>query len=240
MAAAWKAVDLEGRIDIVTTVVLHAFETEALALESALGKLTEADYTRPTNCPPWSVKDLVVHIAQGLAWVPELAATTKPATLREPADMYRMPVRRTSAYHQDIADRAQAEAAGLPDGASAVGLLAERWRAALRACASADGDELVETHHGVSTRTDMLTTRVVAHAAHGLDLAISLGVPPWTTQAALDVMRPVYVSLLGAEPPAELGWDDQTFFACATGRRRLTDAERAILGDRADAFPLLS
>jgi uncharacterized protein (TIGR03083 family) len=224
----------------VTTAVLHAFETEALALESALGTLTEPDYARPTNCPPWSVKDLVVHIAQGLAWVGRLTATAEPRTLAEAADYYRRSVRKTSDYHQDIADRAQAEAAGMPDGATAARLLADRWREALRACASADGGEAVETPAGVSTRADALTTRVIAHAAHGLDLAISLEVSPWTTQAAFDVMRPVFVSLLGAEPPAELGWDQQTFFACATGRRSLTAGERAILGDRADAFPLLS
>ncbi|GAB3422647.1 maleylpyruvate isomerase mycothiol-dependent enzyme family protein [Flindersiella endophytica] len=219
---------------------LHAFETEALALESALGKLTEADYARPTNCPPWSVKDLVVHIAQGLSWVGKLTATTKPVTLNEAADYYRRAVRKTSAYHQDIADRAQAEAASLPDGAAAARLLAERWREALWACASADGSEAVESASGVSSRTDMLTTRVIAHAAHGLDLALSLETTPWTTQAALDVMRPVFVSLFGGEPPVELGWDEPAFFACATGRRSLADGERTILGDRADAFPLLS
>jgi uncharacterized protein (TIGR03083 family) len=226
----------------VTTAAqtLHAFETEALALESALGKLTEADYARPTNCPPWSVKDLVVHIAQGLSWVGNRTATAKPLTLHEPADFYRLAVRKTSAYHEDIADRAQAEAATLPDGAAAARLLGERWREALQGCASASGADAVESASGVSSRTDMLTTRVIAHAAHGLDLAISLGVPPWTTQAALDVMHPVYVSLFGGEPPAELGWDEPAFFACATGRRSLTDGERTILGDRADAFPLLS
>jgi uncharacterized protein (TIGR03083 family) len=220
--------------------VLQAFEAEARALDAVLDGLTETDYARSTNCPPWSVKDLVVHIAQGLSWVGKLTATAKPLTLGEAADFYRLAVRKTGAYHQDIADRAQAEAAGMPDGAAAAGLLADRWREALQACASADGDEPVESGSGVSSRTDMLTTRVIAHAAHGLDLAISFETKPWTTQAALDVMRPVYVSLLGAEPPAELGWDDQTFFACATGRRSLDDGERAILGDRADKFPLLS
>jgi uncharacterized protein (TIGR03083 family) len=224
----------------VTTAVLHAFEAEARALDSVLDQLAEADFARPTNCPPWSVKDIVVHIAQGLSGRRGTApATTKPVTA-ETSDYYRRAERDTSAYRERTADNAQRESAGIPDGATAVRQLRERWQSTVEACRATDMSEAIETEVGVMTRDSLIATRVIAHAAHGLDLAISLGVPPWTTQAALDVMRPVYVSLLGGEPPAELGWDDQTFFACATGRRSLTDGEREILGDRADALPLLS
>lgn len=224
----------------MTTAVLQAFESEAQTLDSALNELTESDFARPTNCPPWNVKDLVVHIAQGLsehrAAVP---ATTKPVTA-DTADYYRRAERKTAEYHERIADDAQRESAEIADGTAAARLLRERWQATVSTLQAVDMSDHLETLVGVMTRDALVATRVIAHAAHGLDLAISLGVLPWTTQAALDVMRPVYVSLLGGEPPAELGWDDQTFFACATGRRSLTDGEREILGDRADAFPLLS
>jgi len=73
-----------------------------------------------------------------------------------------------------------------------------------------------------------------------VDVAITLGREAWTTEAALGVMRPVFVELLGEEPPVSLGWDEGVFLAVATGRRRLTDGERAVLGERAERFPLLS
>ena len=59
-------------------------------------------------------------------------------------------------------------------------------------------------------------------------------------EAALKVMRPVFVELLGEEPPVSLGWDDGAFLAVATGRRVLTESERVLLGSRHERFPLLS
>jgi len=50
----------------------------------------------------------------------------------------------------------------------------------------------------------------------------------------------VLISLLGAEPPARLGWDDRTLLAAGTGRRALTHHERAVLGSLQNRFPLLS
>ena len=87
---------------------------------------------------------------------------------------------------------------------------------------------------------DWVVTRVMSVAAHGLDVALTLGSQPWTTPPALDVTRPVLISLLGAQPPAELGWDDRTLLAAGTGRRALTPPERAVLGSLQDRFPLLS
>lgn len=43
---------------------------------------------------------------------------------------------------------------------------------------------------------DWLRTRVIAVAAHGLDVAITLNRQPWTTAAALQVIRPVLVVCL--------------------------------------------
>jgi len=87
---------------------------------------------------------------------------------------------------------------------------------------------------------DWVVTRVVSVAAHGLDVALTVDLRPWTRRSALDVMRPVLVSLLGAEPPAQLGWDAQTLLEVGTGRRELTSDERAILGIAQARFPLLS
>jgi hypothetical protein len=85
-----------------------------------------------------------------------------------------------------------------------------------------------------------VATRVMSVAAHGLDLALSLGRPAWTTTVALEVLSPVLVSLLGVPVPAQLGWDAATLLQTGTGRRALTSSERDQLGSLADRFPLLS
>lgn len=93
---------------------------------------------------------------------------------------------------------------------------------------------------GVMTLADWLTTRVMSVAAHGLDVAISLDRPPWTTPAALTELTPVLLDLLGGPAPARLGWQSQTLLAVGTGRRQLTATERAALGPSQHRFPLLS
>jgi hypothetical protein len=87
---------------------------------------------------------------------------------------------------------------------------------------------------------DWTVTRVISVAAHGVDVALTLRRVPWTTHSALTVMRGVFLSLLGAELPQRLAWDDQLFLEAATGRRALTDQDRMVLGPLQERFPLLS
>jgi hypothetical protein len=53
-------------------------------------------------------------------------------------------------------------------------------------------------------------------------------------------MRGAFLSLLGAELPQRLAWDDQLLLGVATGRRALTDEDRMVLGPLQERFPLLS
>jgi uncharacterized protein (TIGR03083 family) len=230
----------------VSSSVLEAFRDEAVALDAVLAGLDEDDFARPTTCPPWNVKELVVHVADVLPRAgvlrdasASLVGTAPPALdLSEPADYYRQPGRGTPANRRDIVEKAQVSAAEVADGRSAARLLHETWQSAFAEWSTTDLARLVRLPVGVMRLGDYAVTRLISHAAHGLDLALSLGLDPWTTPSALAVMRPVYVSLLGGEPPA--GWGDQDFFARATGRIPLTAAERAALDGRADRFPLLS
>ena len=87
---------------------------------------------------------------------------------------------------------------------------------------------------------DYAATRVMSLAAHGLDVAISLRRTPWTSTSALTSARETLVALLGQEPPAALGWNDQQLLLTGTGRRGLTAHEQKCLGDLEGGFPLLS
>lgn len=218
---------------------MRAFEAECQALQAAVDGLDDADFERPTNCPPWTVKELTVHIAIGLPTEPPVV--DKARTLHEPADYYRRPERATAEYHQAIADHTQAATATLPSGQASVELLRERWQSAYRSWLAIDPGAMVELPAGVSRMDDYVVTRVIAAAAHGLDLAISLDRAPWTTDEALVLIRPVFVSLWGKPPPDPLNWDDQRFLAVSTGRAAtLSAAERELLGCDADMLPLLS
>lgn len=218
---------------------LRAFEIEALALEQVVGGLDEAEFDRPTNCPPWTVRDLIGHICQhiGADEVPPSAPGAQPE-LRQAADFYRSPIRRTAAYHEEIARTAVEFAASFESGADLARELAARWRETMTAFVEIAPDTVVRSPQGTCHAAAFLTTRVIAHSAHGLDLALSLGLSGWTTREALAVMRPVFVSLAGFDPTDRTGWDEATLFAAATGRRMLTVEEESMLDAR--LFPLLS
>ncbi|GAA4989686.1 maleylpyruvate isomerase N-terminal domain-containing protein [Actinopolymorpha pittospori] len=220
---------------------LLAFEDEARTFDAVLCDLTEDDFAKATNCPPWNVKELVVHVGVVLP-TPGALGDAPPGDpdLREPADYYRRLERGTTGYRDDIVKRTQDFAVGLADGAAAAAFLTQRWRTSLAEWTARDLDRLVTSRGGVTRLRDYIVTRVISHAAHGLDLAVSLGRAPWTTETALAIMRPVFVSLLGGEPPAALRWTDADLFARGTGRRALDPADRDLLGSWAARFPLLS
>ena len=83
---------------------------------------------------------------------------------------------------------------------------------------------------------------LLGHMWRDLDRVVTyLAEPaPEVTAGGSAVTREILVGLLGAEPPAALGWDDLTFIETGTGRRPLTPEDRDILGDRTAGFPLLA
>ena len=56
----------------------------------------------------------------------------------------------------------------------------------------------------------------------------------------MTVIRPVFIELIGTEPPPALHWGDHTLLATATGRRALTTDERTLLGPLQERIPVLS
>jgi hypothetical protein len=82
---------------------------------------------------------------------------------------------------------------------------------------------------------DFLSTLVVEAAVHHLDLVLRLD-RPGPAAGPLGEVRRVLEDLLGRPLPGR--WDDATAARRGTGRERLTDDDRAELGDAASAFPL--
>ena len=222
---------------------LTALHDESRALSAVLRQVDPGDFVRPTNCPPWNLNELVVHIAMSihLGDDDELAAATPLSGVMTTADYYRRPERDTSYYRQSNVDRTKEAAGDILARISAARWFDEVSRDTVLRLSRLDLGRLVQIPGcGPMKLADWVSTRVMSVAAHGLDVALTLGLEPWTTRSALDVTSPVLISLLGTKPPAQLGWDDRTLLAAGTGRRALTSPERAVLGPLQNRFPLLS
>ncbi|MGW3364611.1 maleylpyruvate isomerase N-terminal domain-containing protein [Streptosporangium canum] len=221
---------------------LVALTEESRALSAVLQELEPQDLQFPTNCPPWDLQELVVHIAASIslgdAGFPDAALH---APLISAADYYRRPERDTQAYRQSNVDRTQELTRRVLASTSAAQWFDEISHDSITKLSQEDLDRIVLiSSRGAMRLADWVVTRVISVAAHGLDVALTLKRRPWTSSSALHVTRPVFTELLGTEIPAALNWDDQTFLAVATGRRALTGDEWTLLGPQAECFPLLS
>lgn len=194
--------------------IRQAFAIEAEALRSQLTDLAAQSYELPTNCPPWTLAELVVHIGSSMR-LPEFDRAEE-ATVAA-ADFYRRPERSTTEYRQHNVAAVQNYAARILATTTAAAYFGTALDETLHGLANIADHPVVVPDVGPMLFSEWLRTRLISVAAHGLDVAISLGREPWTTGAALMAMRPVFVSLLGAEPPQTMG--EQEFFEISTGRR---------------------
>lgn len=226
----------------MTNNALTALTREIQALSAVLDKLEAPDLSQATNCPPWSLEELIVHIAASIrvgdTQFPRAEPHEQPGTA---ADYYRRPERATSSYRQDNVDRTAQLTQEVTTEKSAVRWFDDVATQTVAALSGWDLDQVVVVPgRGAMRLADWVTTRVISVAAHGLDVAITLGYEPWTTRSALEAVCPVMVELLGTPLPETLNWDDATLLATATGRRAMTGREAELLGPHANRFPLLS
>jgi hypothetical protein len=232
--------------------IVAAFDDELAALIARLDALPERAYDQLTNCPPWDLRELVVHIAFSACTLADPLPRPAPdAVAISAADYYRRAERVDDGYRSDNVDRTRRVARRFPTGREACQAVATAWAATapmlerLDAEAHLAGPENVRTSAGVASSTaiavdDFLVTRLVALTAHAVDVAITLGERPWTMPSAADAVVPTLTDLLDGDPRRELGWTATDLLIVGTGRRALSDAERAALGPTADRFPLLS
>jgi uncharacterized protein (TIGR03083 family) len=220
---------------------LEALTAECRALARVVGGLTEAELVRPTNCPPWNLRELVVHIADSIAVGQGFPSDVTHDGPREAADYYRRPERDTPQYRTGNVEHAREHARVVLATTSVAGWLEQVTDRTLTTLGGENPNRVVSIDGvGPMKLGDWTLTRVMSVAAHGIDVALTLGRAPWTTPAALDATCPVLLSLLGAPLPPALDWDQLALLLAGTGRRPLTVTERDQLGPLANQFPLLS
>jgi uncharacterized protein (TIGR03083 family) len=220
---------------------LVALRQEIEALSAVLRTLDPAQFDRPTNCPPWDLRELVVHIAASVGIRGPFPSADPDSVPSRAADYYRRPERDTSEYRQRNVESTRQLSRQVLGGTSPAQWFDEVTHDAIIELSQDDLNRLVLiAERGAMRLADWVVTRVVAVAAHGLDIALTLDRQPWTTSAAMAVIRPVFIELMGDEPPASVNWDDRTLLATATGRRALTAEERMLLGPLQERIPVLS
>ena len=209
--------------------LLDAVYSDLAALATSVD---EADSWRPTGCPGWCVRDLVFHLLGDAQRA--LVALATPA---EPPD-------RTAVTYWDDSpgqsDPDSRELRSLRTMASAWKLehltstFVQTGRAVITLARRADPAAGVATQGHVLTTEDLLATLITEAVVHHIDLTQELD-RPGPDPAGVELVAAVLDERLGrAVPDDRLAW-----VRLGTGRRSVTDADRAWLGADVDRLPLI-
>jgi uncharacterized protein (TIGR03083 family) len=214
-------------------VIQEAFGAESGRLSEVVAALDDAAFARPTRCDPWTVADLVFHVAMAMRRLPGMLAAPAPpgAALVSAAGYYRPDQRFSAATNADRIESARRGAASLAGAAARAGDVREARQQAWAALRDAPPGRVVRTRHGdLMLLAEFLRTRVLELAVHGLDLAAALDREPWMTAAAAGVTGDLLLPAAAAAAlRAGTGWDQVTLIAALTGRRPVTPAETQLI-----------
>jgi uncharacterized protein (TIGR03083 family) len=205
---------------------LGAFCDEASAFVAALGGLDAQAWQRPTRCVPWQVRDVVGHVILALARVPEMVDATAPDRPDTTAtSYYRADDRFSSTANAERVQAAHDRAAD-PDAASLVNDLADMVQTVVMSCLWEPVDRVVRSpHRDAMLLSDFLITRVVELAVHGLDVADAVGMEPWLTTSATELLQRLLFGQAWRTAVATLDWDPVTLLRKTSGRGNVTADE---------------
>jgi uncharacterized protein (TIGR03083 family) len=217
---------------------LEALRAECEEVSKFLPQLTEEDYAKPTRCSAWNVKELMGHIYRDIDRINTALSSDPQGEVTDDSVSYWRaydPV----AEAPDIAERAKERANTYPAGRDLAVAWEELWPGTIRLAEGTDPARLVQTWGPVTRFDEYLKTRVLEVTVHRMDMEDALGRKGWGTDLAVSIVDEILEGLLGEQPPSDLDWDVVDFIEAGTGRRQLTEGERAVLGSMADRFPLL-
>jgi uncharacterized protein (TIGR03083 family) len=220
-----------------------ALREECAAVSVIGAELDDADFGRPTRCPEWNLKELFAHLYRDVDRIGVYLDAEPPAAATHDSVTYFSSFDGTPGgpAATGVAERSKELAARFASGRELTRAWDAMWPATLGRASGERPDRLVMTFGPALTIGEYVKTRVLEVTVHRMDLEDALGVRGWGTDSAVSIVDDILVGLLGTEPPRSLDWDVVDFIETATGRRRLTDAERKKLGVRlSKRFPLLS
>lgn len=217
-------------------IELEALAAEGGALGGVLRSIPPGDWARPTRCPLFDVRMIVVHLLRQADGVADVC--DQPFVDLEPQKD------RLTWWDYDIEEDQADTVRWVTEAAKnePPGPLHDRYAEALsRAVAGcerslASGDPVVKTGAGMIRLSDYVATRVLEVTIHAMDIRDALGLAPAPTREGMAVTREILSGRLGTDP----AMDDVHFALAATGRAMLTEAERVALGPLAAEFPMLA
>ncbi|MFI5828620.1 maleylpyruvate isomerase N-terminal domain-containing protein [Streptomyces sp. NPDC051578] len=216
---------------------MELFSRSWTALRTAVAELPDEDFERPSGCTGWLVRDLVCHLvidAQDVLITLVTPAGTEPTA--------------NSVSYWDLLD-------GPPTGDDPLDALIPRLAAAYgeprwlkfhlddvgsaagRAAELADPALRVSTQDKVLTVGDYLSAYVLEWTLHHLDLIAHLPSAAEPPAATLTAARALLEEIAGSPLPAT--FTDTEALLIGTGRRALSEAEKAALGDLSARLPLI-
>jgi len=193
--------------------------------------LSEEDFDRPTRCRPWTVRALLAHLLVASNRLPAMLDAPRPDQAEVSAAGYYRADRR---FGPDATgarvSAATCDAASFISGHDLAVAFDGAQRQMADLARAEPPERLVYTRWGdAMSLSDFLVTRVAELGVHGLDLADGLGVDPWLTPPAAEVIERLLVGDVPVRSVPGLGWDQRTLIEVATGRRPRTDAESDLL-----------
>ena len=226
-------------MNVDTVDPVQALADECEELSATTSGLAEEEFSLPTRCTEWNVKELLGHTYRGVNRINVLLADPAPPAADTDAISYwRAYVPEDDA--PDIAKRGKEAADEFASGAELARAWDHMWRETVALAGRTDPARLVATTWGPTLRLDeYVKTRVLEVTVHRMDLEDALGRKGWGTDLAISIVDDILAGLLGEDPPRDLEWDVVEFIEAGCGRRALTDRERAVLGPLATRFPLL-
>ena len=214
-------------------MIQEAFGLESARLAEVAASLDDAAFACPTRCDPWTVAELMFHVAMTMRRLPGMLAEPGPpgAALISAAEYYRPDQRFSAATNADRIESARRGAAALAGAAARARDVSEARQHAWAALRDAPPGRVVRTRHGdPMLLAEFLRTRVLELAVHGLDLAAALDREPWMTAPAAGVTEELLLpGAAAARLRAAAGWDQVTLIAALTGRRPVTPAETRLI-----------
>ncbi len=209
--------------------MVEVLDAELQALMGVVEGLTPEQWSRETRLnlgtrPGWDVHTLVTHIDISLNMLPEVVA----APAEGPPQATRIShFQFDTAKFPPIVDRIAREAAAGHTPSSITAKLGETVETTIRLARETPPDHVGVAFFGNMRLDDVLPTRVLEAAVHGLDLSDALGMTPHLTSEALAVtahlMDEVFYHRHAGVRLPDLE-DSLVFVEIACGRRTYDDA----------------
>lgn len=219
--------------------VVSVLEGECRAISDLVFEINESQFTRPTRCEPWTVKDLLAHMWRNLFRIPTALKESVPDEVQTDRISYWRSYD-PAADAQAIADHAQETSATYASGHDLAVAFDQLWRDCVAQVQREEPRRVIKLWWGAVMHLDeFLKTRVLENVVHGLDLTDALDAPPIATKPGVDLVVEVIEGLLEAPVPEGAGWEPLGLIRKATGRASISADELRALGSLGDRLPVL-